>query len=248
MENIDCIEGLKKIKDNSIDLCFCDLPYGNKTTALNWDNMINMEEFSKQIWRVSKPETPIVFTCNMKFLFQIVKYMGEKHFKFEIIFEKNNSTNPFMAKKRPMNKHEFIVFFYKKQPQVYTRNIKKYHSETIAQKTYIRNNGQLYDTAKNGKPEQTFDYKIRLPKSIQKFKIWHCNRINSTQKPVELCESILKYWSEENMTILDPTFGSGTMAVACKKMNRKFIGFETDEIQFKKAIQRVKDTPNTLVK
>jgi len=241
MENIDCIEGLKKLKDNSIDLCFCDLPYGNKTTALKWDNMINMEEFSKQIWRISKPETPIVFTCNMKFFFEIIKYMGQKHFKFEIIFEKSNSTNPFMAKKRPMNRHEFIVFFYKKQPQVYTRNIKKYHSEKIAQKRYVRNNGQLYKTKKNGEPEQTFDYKIRLPKSIQKFKMWNSNRINSTQKPVALCEFILKYWSEKNMTILDPTFGSGSMAVACKKMNRKFIGFETDKVQFEKAKERIKN-------
>lgn len=236
--NSDCIEGLKKLKDNSIDLCFCDLPYGNRTTALNWDKMINMEEFSKQIWRVSKPETPIVFTCNMKFFLQIIKYMGEKYFKFEIIFEKSNSTNPFMAKKRPMNRHEFIVFFYKKQPQVYTRNIKKYHSETIPQKQYIRNSGQIYQSS--GRGEHSVDYKIRLPKSIQKFNIWCQNRINSTQKPVELCEWVLKYWSEENMTILDPTFGSGTMAVACKKMNRKFIGFETDEIQFKKAKERIK--------
>ena len=71
--------------------------------------------------------------------------------------------------------------------------------------------------------------------------MWNANRINSTQKPVALCEWVLKYWSEENMTILDPTFGSGTMAVACKKMNRKFIGFETDKVQFEKAKERVKN-------
>jgi len=238
--NSDCIEGIKKIPDNSIDLIFADLPYGGGTTACKWDKRLDMKVLCSQLWRIAKLETPIVFTCNMKFLFEIVKHMGEKHFKFEVIFEKSNSTNPFMAKKRPMNRHEFIIFFYKKQPQVYTRNIKKYHSEKIAQKRYIRNNGQLYDTKKNGKAEYTYDYKIRLPKSIQKFKMWNCNRINSTQKPIELCEWILKYWSEEGMKVLDPTFGSGTMAHACKKMNRKFIGFETDKKQFEYVLKRVK--------
>ncbi len=237
--NSDCIEGIKKIPDNSIDLIFADLPYGGGTTACKWDTRLDMNVLCPQLWRIAKPETPIVFTCNMKFLFEIVKHMGEKYYKFEIIWEKSNSTNPFLAKKRPMNRHEFIIFFYKKQPQVYTRNIKKYHSETIAQKRYIRNEGQLYNS-NNGKAQQTYDYKIRLPKSIQKFKMWHCNRINSTQKPLTLCEFILKYWSEEGMKVLDPTMGSGTMAHACKKMNRKFIGFETDNKQFEYVLKRVK--------
>lgn len=237
--NSDCIEGIKKIPNNSIDFVFADLPFG--CTNCSWDSPIDMAEFSKQIWRITKDEAPIVFMCNMKFLFEIIKYMKTKYYKFEVIWEKCNSTQPFMAKKRVMSRHEFICFWYKKQPKVYTRNIKKYHSETIPQKRYKRNSGQMYQANKNGKSENTCDYKKRLPKSIQKFKMWWCNKINSTQKPLELCEWLLKYWTEENMKVLDPTMGSGTMAHACKKMKREFIGFEIDKKQYDYVLQRLKD-------
>ena len=237
--NSDCIEGLKKIQDNSIDFVFADLPFG--CSHCKWDSPINMEEFSKQIWRITKDEAPIVFMCNMKFLFEIIKYMKTKHYKFEVVWEKVNSTQPFLAKKRVMSRHEFICFWYKKQPQVYTRNIKKYHSEKIPQKRYVRNEGQFYDTAKDGKKEQAYDYKNRLPKSIQKFKMWCQNRVNSTQKPLELCEWLLKYWTEEGMTVIDPCMGSGTMAHAAKKMKRKFIGFEIDKKQYDYVLKRIEN-------
>lgn len=235
--NSDCIEGIKKIPNNSIDFVFADLPFG--CTSCSWDLPIDMAEFSKQIWRITKDEAPIVFMCNMKFLFEIIKYMKTDYYKFEVIWEKANSTQPFLAKKRVMSRHEFICFWYKKQPKVYTRNIKKYHSETIPQKKFIRKQGKMYDTAKCG--EQTFDYKKRLPKSIQKFKLGFKNRINSTQKPLELCEWLLKYWTEPGSKVLDATMGSGTMAHACKKMVRKFIGFEIDKKQYDYVLQRLKD-------
>ena len=235
--NSDCIEGLKKIPDNSIDFVFADLPYG--CTNCKWDIPIDMTEFSKQIWRITKDEAPIVFMCNMRFLFEIIKYMGTKFYKFEVVWEKVNSTQPWLARKRVMSRHEFICFWYKKQPKVYTRNIKKYHSEIIAQKRYVRNNGQLYQSS--GEAEKTYDYKIRLPKSIQKFKMWHCNRINSTQKPLELCEWLLKYWTEEGMKVLDPTMGSGTMAYAAKKTKREFIGFEIDKKQYDYVLKRIQN-------
>ncbi len=239
MENIDCLEGLKKLKDNSIDLCFCDLPYGNKTTALKWDNMINMKEFSKQIWRVSKPETPIVFTCNMKFGFEIINAMGKKYFKYEIIWEKYRPMMPMMARIRPLKIHEYIFVFYKKQPKIYNIKLDLYHKKEYPRKTESKElvTNTIYGDLKFKKKYTR--YNPRLPKSIMKFYSSTENRINKTQKPVELVEWFIKYYTDEGALVLDPTFGSGTTAVACKNLNRKFIGFEKDEIQYKKAIQRV---------
>ena len=63
---------------------------------------------------------------------------------------------------------------------------------------------------------------------------------HSTEKPVALMEWIFKYYSKENDIILDPTMGSGSTGVACKNMNRNFIGIEMDEDIFKVAQERLK--------
>jgi len=52
-------------------------------------------------------------------------------------------------------------------------------------------------------------------------------------------EFLLKYWTKEGWTVLDPTMGSGTMGVACKRMNRKFIGIEKDTDIFRVAKHRL---------
>ena len=62
---------------------------------------------------------------------------------------------------------------------------------------------------------------------------------HSTEKPVALMEWILKYYSKEGDVVLDPTMGSGSTGVACKNMNRNFIGIEMDEDIFKVAQERL---------
>ena len=62
-----------------------------------------------------------------------------------------------------------------------------------------------------------------------------------TSKPVALMEFLLKYWTKPDATVLDPTMGSGSMGIACKKMGRKFIGIEMDEDIYKLAQERIKN-------
>ena len=62
---------------------------------------------------------------------------------------------------------------------------------------------------------------------------------HTTQKPTELIKWCLKYYSNEGDTILDPTMGSGSTGVACKEMNRNFIGIEKDEKIFNVAVERI---------
>jgi site-specific DNA-methyltransferase (adenine-specific) len=83
--------------------------------------------------------------------------------------------------------------------------------------------------------ESTYD--PPLPNSILEIKSQKGK--HPTQKPDELMEWILKYYSKEEDTVLDATMGSGSMGVACKKMNRKFIGIEKDEEIFKVAQERI---------
>ena len=78
------------------------------------------------------------------------------------------------------------------------------------------------------------------PKSMfESTKVFIGKRHHQTEKPQDILEFFLKYWSDEGDTILDPTMGSGSTGVACKKLNRKFIGFELDEKIFKVAESRI---------
>ena len=66
-------------------------------------------------------------------------------------------------------------------------------------------------------------------------------RVHPTQKPVALMEYLIKTYTNENETVLDFTMGSGSTGVACKNLNRKFIGIELDENYFNIAKQRIED-------
>jgi len=80
------------------------------------------------------------------------------------------------------------------------------------------------------------------PDSIySSLKVFIGKRNHQTEKPVDLMEFILKYWSKEDDVVLDPTMGSGSMAVACQKLDRKFIGAELTDKYFNVAINRIKN-------
>jgi len=72
-------------------------------------------------------------------------------------------------------------------------------------------------------------------------KVFIGKRHHQTEKPIDILEFFLKYWTDEDDVVLDPTMGSGSTGVACKNLNRKFIGFELDEKIFKVAEKRLKE-------
>jgi len=87
------------------------------------------------------------------------------------------------------------------------------------------------------KGHQGNSYDPPLPHSLLEIKSTRGK--HSTEKPVDLMKWVLKYYSKENDIVLDPTMGSGSMGVACKEMNRNFIGIEKDEEIFKVALDRI---------
>jgi DNA modification methylase len=97
--------------------------------------------------------------------------------------------------------------------------------------------GKHYGYA-NGEPAGA-KWEPVLPVSMfESEKVFIGKRHHQTEKPQDILEFFLKYWSDEGDTILDPTMGSGSTGVACKKLNRKFIGFELDETIFNVAKKR----------
>tara|TARA_R100001460_G_scaffold23269_2_gene46970 strand:- start:1250 stop:2005 length:756 start_codon:yes stop_codon:yes gene_type:complete len=243
----DCLELMTEIKDNSVDLLFCDLPYGQ--TSCKWDCLIDLEKFWKEVNRVCKIDTPMLFTCSVKFGNSLIN-SNTKNFRYDLIWVKSAAVGFLNAKKMPMKKHEMIYVFYRKLPKIYTENISLHHTHKFIKEKKITRTDEgcnaLYGKETNKKFIYDENGKLRnsepmydppLPNSLLECKSEKGK--HSTQKPISLMEWILKYYSREGGLVLDPTMGSGSMGVACKNMNRKFIGIEKDESIFKVAMERL---------
>jgi site-specific DNA-methyltransferase (adenine-specific) len=124
LQNGDCLEIMKDLDENSVDLMFADLPYGQ--TSCKWDTLINLELFWKEINRVCKDDAAMIFTCTAKFGYQLIK-SNEKNFRYDLVWVKSSPCGFLNAKKMPMKKHELIYVFYNKIPKIYTENIELHH-------------------------------------------------------------------------------------------------------------------------
>ena len=229
--NNDCLEVMKDFSNNSIDLLFCDLPYGQ--SKCDWDITIDLELFWKEVNRICKLECPMIFTTTTKFGVSLIN-SNPKNFKYDLVWVKSTSSGFLQAKKMPMRKHEMIYVFYRKLP-LYDLSS---HSVTILNSFSGMSNSKT-NILYGDKPKsvQNKQYDPPLPNSVLEIKSKKGS--HSTQKPTELIKWILKYYSKENDVVLDPTMGSGSTGIACKEMNRKFIGIEKDEKIYKNAIERL---------
>lgn len=82
-------------------------------------------------------------------------------------------------------------------------------------------------------------YDVPNPGSVVEGDVGRLNRYHVTQKPQNVLEFLLKYWSDEGDTVLDPTMGSGSTGVACQGLQRNFIGYELDGEIFEVARERL---------
>ena len=91
--------------------------------------------------------------------------------------------------------------------------------------------------------EKHYDEKLVNPSDVLLFNVVPNRRgkLHPTQKPVNLMEYFIKTYTNEGETVLDFAMGSGTTGVACKNLNRKFIGIELDENYYQIAKERIKD-------
>jgi len=111
--NGDCLEVMKDFSNNSIDLLFCDLPYGQ--TSCKWDTTIDLNLFWEQINRVCKITTPMFFTCSTRFGVSLIN-SNPKNFRYDLVWVKSQAAGFLNAKKMPMRKHEMVYVFYRKLP------------------------------------------------------------------------------------------------------------------------------------
>ena len=233
--NEDCLEGMKRIPDGSVDMILCDLPYG--TTACKWDTIIPFEPLWEQYERVIKDNGAIVLTASQPFTSALVM-SNPDIFRYEWIWEKEQGVNFLLAKKQPMKVHENILVFSRKQTT--------YKPQMTYGKPYVSGKGDSGEVTGRVVKKQTKNNGTRYPRSVQRI-----NRetgIHPTQKPVALFEYLIKTYTNEGETVLDNCMGSGTTAIACLNTNRNFIGFELDKGYFDIANERINKCKRDMVK
>lgn len=233
----DCLIGMKEIPNNFVDCVICDLPYG--TTQNPWDSIIPLNELWEQYKRICKPNAAIVLFSQQPFTAKLIM-SNITMFRYEWIWEKENSTGFLNAKRMPLKIHENILLFYEKLPTynpIMRQGFKPYFTK---RKNPQSSNYHWYNAISSGSEDGS-----RYPIDIIQFNK-DTNTFHPTQKPVKLIEYLITTYTNKGDIVLDNCIGSGTTAVAACNIGRHFIGFEKDEMYFRLAEKRIKENNRQL--
>lgn len=235
----DCLEGMKKIDDCSVDAIICDLPYG--TSACKWDVAIPFDALWKEYGRIVKDNAAIILFATEPFTSYLIA-SNVKLFRQKLTWLKTRPTNVFNAKKQFMNWTEDICVFYKKlptfNPQMRTDGI--FTGKKVQRCNHDRSNGVFGSTGEKKDYVHEGNNGLFYPKSVLEYSNVNHNGVHPTQKPVELLRYLIRTYTNEDDVILDNCIGSGTTAIAAIREGRHFIGFETCEEYYNIAIDRIK--------
>lgn len=218
----DCLDYMKLLPSNSIDMVLCDLPYG--TTQNKWDSVISLDELWKEYKRIVKDSGAIVLTSHGIFTALLIM-SNPTMFKYKWIWEKSKATNFLNSKKQPLRKHEDVCVFYKKQPI--------YNPQMIDGEPYdkgVRKN-QLSGSYGDFLPVHVQSDGKRYPTDMLYFKTAESEGevIHPTQKPIEMGRYFVRTYTNPGAVVLDNTSGSGSFLVAALMEGRNFVGIEKNQ-------------------
>lgn len=233
--NDDCISVMDKLilEGVKVDSIIVDPPYG--VTACKWDSIIPFKDIWERVKKIRNEGANIVIFSKQPFT-TMLNFSNIEEFRYEIIWKKQQATNPMCAQKRIMPIHENISIFYDKfkiynpQMRMGFKKYKSFNDET-------KNIGKIYEL--KSKHRECLDGS-RYPISVLEFN--NVRRgMHPTQKPLDLMEYIVKTYTKEGDTVLDFTMGVGTTGIACLNTQRKFIGIEKEKDYFEKSVKRLED-------
>lgn len=238
----DCLNEMSKVLDSSVDLILVDLPYG--TSACSWDVVIPMDQLWKQYLRALKPNGTVVLFGSEPFS-SLVRSSNLEMYKYDWKWVKPRGANFLNAKYQPMKNYEDIMIF-SRCPASYSRfrdsmkynpimGIGEPYKLMSGKQKLDKNNSTVRSSIKSVVTDNKGE---RYPKAILEFKP-DKDKVHPTQKPVDLLEYLIRTYTDEGAVVLDSCMGSGSTGVACKNLNRSFIGIELDEAYFNIAKQRI---------
>lgn len=234
--NDDCLKVMPNIPDKSIDMILCDLPYG--VTRNKWDTVIPFEELWLNYNRIIKDNGVICLFADGMFMAKLM-VSNEKMWRYNLVWDKKLVSGFLNANRMPLRRHEEICVFYKKLPT--------YNPQKIDGGVMNHTKGSINVQSSNYGNYGLVDNREELgtmkhPTSIISISRYAPTKLlHPTEKPVELCEWLIKTYTNEGETVLDNCMGCGSTGVACKNTNRNFIGIELNKEYFGIAEGRIED-------
>lgn len=245
----DCMDVMKRLKRNSVDFVFADLPYAK--TANKWDMPLNLAELWQLYRRVGKPSTPYTFTASNGFEFEL-HASNPAMYKYKWYWYKNNSAGFALAKKRPLNTVEEVLVFGNDDlppaPAPITIDAYDLTEYDVCEEILVFGDGNIpYNPVMvtRGKERNKRGYSksgnygnldptvvtahnnVYYPKSLINIpNASQVGKLHATQKPVELMEYLIRTYTQPGDVVLDNTMGVGSTALACLRSDRRFIGIE----------------------
>jgi len=232
LHNGECLQVLSELPEQSIDAVICDPPYG--TTACRWDAVIPLNKMWEALYRVTKIDAPLVFTCQQPFTSQLV-LSNVENYSHNWVWDKGYSTNFGNCNKMPMKGFEDVVVFWRKRGTYNPQGVRPIKDPKI-KKRGMDNMGETVGANGMVGKEYTSKYE-NYPNGIirtSREKTYH-----PTGKAVALMEYLVLTYSNPGDTVLDFTMGSGTTGLACKQVKRNFVGIELDEEHYQTAKDRI---------
>lgn len=220
----DCLEVMKTLPDQSVDMILCDLPYG--TTQNKWDSVIPLENLWKEYKRIIKPKGVIALSSQGIFTAKLI-LSNEPWFKYKFVWIKSKPTNFLNARRQPLRQHEDICIFYGSQPNYrpvmskgtpYNKGVRK------AQYTGSYGDFKPVQVKSDGERFPTDTLYCKTAESESGGQVWH-----PTQKPVALGRYLIRMFTGPGDVVLDNTFGSGSFLVSAALEGRRFIGIEKNK-------------------
>lgn len=234
--NGNCLYVMDALIDQGVkvDMILCDLPYG--TTKNKWDIIIDPILLWDRYLRIIKPNGCIALFGQDKFTAKMM-LSNEKMHRYNLIWEKTAPTGFLNSKRMPLRSHEDIMIFYKKLP-VYNPQKTFGHERKVSTAEHKRNSVKTTNYGDHGL--QSYDSTERYPKSVLTFPTdKQKTSLHPTQKPVALCEWLIRTYTNEGEVVLDSCMGVGTTGVACKNINRDFIGIELEKKYYDISVARI---------
>lgn len=227
----DCFDVMPTLQP--VDMVLADLPYG--TTQCRWDSHLPLESLWAEYRRLCSG--PVLLFAQTPF----DKLLGASNIanlRYEWIWEKTHPTGHLNAKKAPMKAHENVLVFYERQP---TYNPIKTAGHVRKTAVKRQDGTPVYGTQRF--EALPYDSTERYPRSVLTFPSDKQRQaLHPTQKPVALCEYLIRTYTNEGQTVLDNCMGSGTTGVAALLSGRKFVGIEREPDYFQIACDRISTT------
>jgi site-specific DNA-methyltransferase (adenine-specific) len=230
LRNVDCYKEIKNISSDSIQLIYFNPPFG--ITGNEWDVSLDYSKLWKDFWRVLKPRGCVIIHSSGKFTMEVINSQL-RHFKHRWFWDKHFKTGHLSAKFQPMRKIEELCVFYKKSPTYNPQMVPNKKPYTRKYDKPTHNNTGYYGKRKTHfTHEKTYDK--QYPTHIIKF---NRRKHRYSTRPDELCDYIIKTYTNENDTVLDITMSDSQTGKSCLKLKRNYIGFEINQERYNDAIK-----------